>query len=244
MNYVAKIRFKKISKKIIRILGMGVPLILAIVLPVIIVFKYREKQYQDRQAKEVQDFLNRRGAYSSFANDVYNGESISDILAKTYKDDIPLLNNYAKEQEDLYVIPDNAYFVGDGNSDEGEIKPTPTPAPIVNDYVEVNGDILTFPDQFSITYYCCCSICCGEYSYEVTGVPNRTASGTIPQEGRTIAVCTDQIPLGTTVIIDGHAYVAEDVGGAITWNHIDIYVEDHQRALQLGRKNATVSIVR
>ena len=29
-------------------------------------------------------------------------------------------------------------------------------------------------------------------------------------------------------------FVAEDVGGAVKGNHLDIYISDHQRALNLG----------
>ncbi|MFR5613204.1 MAG: 3D domain-containing protein [[Clostridium] innocuum] len=42
-------------------------------------------------------------------------------------------------------------------------------------------------------------------------------------EGHTIAVDPDVIPLGSKVLIDGHVYVAEDVGGAVKGNVIDIY---------------------
>ena len=35
-------------------------------------------------------------------------------------------------------------------------------------------------------------------------------------------------------------YVAEDTGGGIKGNHIDMYVEDHQEALALGVRQAEV----
>ncbi|MFR1857426.1 3D domain-containing protein [[Clostridium] innocuum] len=38
-----------------------------------------------------------------------------------------------------------------------------------------------------------------------------------------MAVDPDVIPLGSKVLIDGHVYVAEDVGGAVKGNVIDIY---------------------
>jgi len=53
-----------------------------------------------------------------------------------------------------------------------------------------------------------------------------TASGTHVKSGRTIAVDTSVISLGTTVYIDGYGYrIAEDTGGAIRGNKIDIYVD-------------------
>ena len=42
-------------------------------------------------------------------------------------------------------------------------------------------------------------------------------------EGQTIAVDPRVIPCGTKVIIGGHIFTAEDCGGAIQGNHIDIY---------------------
>lgn len=53
-----------------------------------------------------------------------------------------------------------------------------------------------------------------------------TSTGAIATEGRTIAVDPNIIPYGTEVLIDGHIYIAEDCGGAVKGNVIDIFVED------------------
>ena len=54
-----------------------------------------------------------------------------------------------------------------------------------------------------------------------------TYTGTMATEGRTIAVDPNVIPLGTRVYIDGYGErIAEDIGGAIKGNKIDIYVDD------------------
>jgi 3D (Asp-Asp-Asp) domain-containing protein len=91
---------------------------------------------------------------------------------------------------------------------------------------------LTYLGKFTITHYCACSRCCGKSD----GI---TATGTHVEEGRTIAVDPRIIPYGTEVIIDGETYTAEDCGG-FSGYHIDIYVADHNRALQLGVKTAEV----
>lgn len=88
--------------------------------------------------------------------------------------------------------------------------------------------------EFVITYYCPDSCCCGEYADGVT------ASGTIPAEGRTIAADPDVLPMGSTVIIDGHTYTVEDVGGAIKGNRIDIFMNSHEEALKAGVRTAEV----
>ena len=94
----------------------------------------------------------------------------------------------------------------------------------VNATAEMYGESL---GTFKLTYYCACEICCNVE----TGI---TATGTPVVEGRTIAVDPNVIPYGTEVIINGHVFTAEDCGGGVNGNHIDIYVSDHQRALDLG----------
>ena len=90
--------------------------------------------------------------------------------------------------------------------------------------------------KFKITAYCNCSKCCGKWA----GGP--TASGTMPQAGRTIAVDPKVIPLGSKVIIDGHTYIAEDTGSAIKGNKIDMYFDSHSEAMTWGVKYKNVSL--
>ncbi len=91
---------------------------------------------------------------------------------------------------------------------------------------------------FRITHYCACYTCCGKNP----GDPGYgiTATGTTATANRTIAVDPNVIPLGTHVVIDGVEYIAEDTGGAIDDNRIDIYVSSHEEALALGVINRPV----
>ena len=91
--------------------------------------------------------------------------------------------------------------------------------------------------NFTITYYCACEICCNK----ADGI---TATETPVIEGQTIAVDPSVIPYGTKVIIGGHVFTAEDCGGAIKKNHIDVYVNSHEEALALGVTNAEVYLVK
>ena len=96
---------------------------------------------------------------------------------------------------------------------------------------------------FTVTSYCSCRICCGAYSPEVTGRPAHTATGTEPQEGRTIAVDPSVIPYGSHVVIEGFGtYIAEDCGGGVKGNHIDMYFENHEDAIKFGRRQLYVTI--
>lgn len=89
---------------------------------------------------------------------------------------------------------------------------------------------------FELTAYCACEKCCGKSD----GI---TATGTKATAGRTIAVDPKVIPYGSEVIINGHTYIAEDCGGAIKGNRIDIYFDDHNEALAFGKQFATVYII-
>lgn len=255
-NYNYNYKKKKFIKNSIYVFKMFCVLFIFIALPVWGMFKYREYDYQKKQAKVIQDFLDRKGLY---ATSIENNSLNIDSVSGTY---IVENNNVNIESSSGIYIPNNNESIEIGESvvagpvtpiqESNPVTPKPTKAPtpvptptrIENEFAVAEGDILTLSDEFKITFYCPCKKCCGDYSYEVTGVMNKTASGTIPVAGRTIAVCKKQIPLGTTVIIDGHEYIAEDVGGAIKWNRIDIYCDTHQEALNGGIQYKTVSIKR
>ncbi|MDO4650271.1 MAG: 3D domain-containing protein, partial [Eubacteriales bacterium] len=80
---------------------------------------------------------------------------------------------------------------------------------------------LTPLGTFRITHYCPCSICCGPYTDGIT------STGVTATTNHTIAVEPNQIPYGSKVVINGQVYVAEDCGGGIKTNCIDIYVASH-----------------
>lgn len=82
-------------------------------------------------------------------------------------------------------------------------------------------------ETFKIYGYCPCSKCCGKSD----GI---TATGTKATAGRTIAVDPSVIPLGSTVIIDGHEYIAEDTGAGIKGKTIDMFFDTHKEALAWG----------
>jgi len=59
-----------------------------------------------------------------------------------------------------------------------------------------------------------------------------------------VAVDPQVIPLGTRMYIRGYGYaIADDVGGAIRGNRIDLAFNDRSSALQFGRQNVTVYIL-
>ena len=91
--------------------------------------------------------------------------------------------------------------------------------------------------EFTLTAYCPCEQCCGEYADGIT------YTGTVATQGRTIGVDPDVIPLGSTVYIDGCPYVAEDIGGGIQGNHIDVFMASHEAACEFGLQTGHVEYI-
>ena len=81
------------------------------------------------------------------------------------------------------------------------------------------------------------------YSPYDPGCGHYTASGTRLRHG-VIAVDPSFIPLGTRVYIPGYGEaVAEDTGGAIVGNIIDIAFDTHEEALAFGRQDFEIYIL-
>ena len=79
-------------------------------------------------------------------------------------------------------------------------------------------------------------------AYTWTG--NRTATGTWPSRG-TIAVDPTIIPLGTRLFVEGYGEgIAEDVGGAIQGEIIDLYMESEAECWEFGRRQVEVRIIK
>ena len=90
---------------------------------------------------------------------------------------------------------------------------------------------------FTAYAYCACEKCCGRWAEY-----GLTASGTVPQQGRTVAVDPDVIPLGSELWIDGEGpFVAEDTGSGINGSTIDVYHQSHADALEWGKREVTVT---
>ena len=98
---------------------------------------------------------------------------------------------------------------------------------------------LVYMGDFKLTHYC------PGYHGEPCGTGDGiTATGTKVTAGKTIAVDPKKIPYGAIVYIEGYGYrTAEDCGGSVKGNHIDIAVSDHSTALSMGAKTGGVWIL-
>ena len=92
------------------------------------------------------------------------------------------------------------------------------------------ADYGSYLGRFKLTAYCSCPTCCGIWS----GGP--TASGVMPTENHTIAMAG--MDFGTELIINGQVYTVEDRG--TPYGHVDIFIDNHQEALQFGVQYADV----
>ena len=95
---------------------------------------------------------------------------------------------------------------------------------------------------WKITYYCSCEKCCGKWA------DGHFASGKKVYKG---GVAINWLPFGTKVRVGTQYYTVEDRGAKSIFgtktNHkhaMDIWVGDHQKALNLGVKYKKVVILR
>lgn len=110
--------------------------------------------------------------------------------------------------------------------------------PAVDSYAveEVEGPVpeMEYLGDWTISFYCPCSECCGEWA----GGP--TASGTMPSAWWTAA--TGDLPFGTILYVDGlGTFEVQDRGTGYGW--LDIYVSSHDEALANGLQTRAVYIV-
>jgi 3D (Asp-Asp-Asp) domain-containing protein len=67
-------------------------------------------------------------------------------------------------------------------------------------------------------------------------------TGTRPEEGRTAA--SKYLPAGTILEIDGIGIrIVEDFCGGCSPDHLDIFIDGHDRASAFGRKHADAYII-
>lgn len=110
----------------------------------------------------------------------------------------------------------------------------------VAEYIDETVEIpsVNVIEDCMITYYCV-----EKYAHICGTGDGITATGTVATPGRTCAVDPEIIPYGSIVMVDYgdgtlHEYIAQDTG--VSGQHVDICVDTHSEALELGIETADV----
>jgi len=97
--------------------------------------------------------------------------------------------------------------------------------------------------KMEVTAYCPCKKCCGKDAQGITASGKRVSYN----NGHFVAADTSVLPFGTKLVIPGYANNAPvevtDRGGSIKGNKLDVYFDDHQTALEWGRRVIDVEVV-
>ena len=96
--------------------------------------------------------------------------------------------------------------------------------------------------RMNVSAYCPCSQCCGAYA------DGRTATNYKIKTGDRFVAAPKTYAFGTKMVIkgynDGKPVIVRDRGGAIKGNKLDLYFDTHQEALNWGRKQIDVEILK
>lgn len=103
----------------------------------------------------------------------------------------------------------------------------------------VERDVLPIPykdlGEYTISFYCDCPIC------TKTAKGSKTATGTKPKEGVTIACDGEILKMGDIVYIESVGVrICQDKGSVITKGRIDVYMDDHDIANKMGIRKVNV----
>ena len=111
-------------------------------------------------------------------------------------------------------------------------EPTPTPEPTPPTVTDATYD----GEMYIITAYA--------RGDGYTPLNQKTASGTEPTAGRTVA-CSKEVPFGTRFYIPelGNTYTCEDRGGMIRGNHLDIYFDTVEEVDAFGKRKMKVVVL-
>lgn len=171
------------------------------------------------------------------------------------KNELTMAQNKLKNMEELlYSTQDELFFVQNNLNKEIE-KSTKTIEQFKQESESIKNDLeaatttiedlkseeyeMIYVGNFTLTHYCC-----ETYDHICGNNNGLTATGTYVTAGRTVAVDPSVIPYGTEMYIEGYGWrIAEDCGGVVDGNHIDIAVSTHADALNMGTTDGGVWVM-
>lgn len=143
-------------------------------------------------------------------------------------------------QMDWENLNDGSYLI-EGWVQEHKFENTLTYTKSSEETAEEESETADTPSMHSLglfrtTGYCPCRQCS-------EGWGRHTSTGAIAQSNHTIAVDPRVIPYGSKVMINGTVYTAEDRGGGVKGNHIDIFFDSHAQTKQHGSRQQEVFLL-
>lgn len=168
---------------------------------------------------------------SILAVSAYEAKDLPPVEVKPETQSVHMTCEKEKKNKDIVT----AAAIGSANQSRNDIE-----------YEELNGSVQTVVyakqqvtltrehpiSNVLLTAYEASEVSCGESADGITKTGTKVAAG------RTVAVDPDVIPLGSQVVINGHTYTAEDIGGKVKGNHIDIYMDTVSECLNFGTRYA------
>lgn len=156
----------------------------------------------------------------------------SSILCSPYNFTLPEIENPSDE----VIQPETAI-----ETNNSEIKPEVLP--FAQDTVDK-----IYLGEFVLTAYCPCEKCCGQYGVNRPTDENGNLIvygdyGQRIEAGVSIAADPNVIGFNQAMYINGTIYKAHDTGGNIKGNKIDIYMTDHDEAVEFGVQYADVYLI-
>lgn len=144
-------------------------------------------------------------------------------------------------------IPEESETSVQGSEEEDIVEETyPEAVDPAPDYPIIGNGTITTTSGEVLTYTHCMTVEATAYTKTDEGCGDYTATGTLARYGA-IAVDPDVIPYGTRMYIvsDDGEYIygiatAEDCGGAINGNRIDLYYDTTAECFAFGRRSCTV----
>ena len=161
-------------------------------------------------------------AQSPESEEIIEQTEIKGVALEDIKKEVIEIQHLHKEVEEVIEEPVEEAVIEE-----------PVEEAVVEEFVEEPVQNKTYYGACTITHYCNCAACCGQWA------GGNTASGVPPQAGVTVA--SGDLPFGTVIEVNGHQYTVQDRGVSGMW--IDIYCSSHEEALQRGMYTADVYIV-
>lgn len=123
---------------------------------------------------------------------------------------------------------------------EQELQTKKTITYVPKESIEENKELI---GEFTVTAYCPCEVCCGEWSNLENPI---TASGESAKEGITVGADWNTLPEGTDIMIEnvGKRIVQDKPADWIVQKYegkiLDLYFETHEDALKFGKQKLNV----